>query len=798
MPNTPVTWRDQFVVNTTTVNAQFDPDVIQLANGNILVSWTTNDAGGLGSPNGNETFAQIFDPGGNKIGGEIRLNNASTGGDEQNADLAALPDGGFLVVYHDLDNPPSVPAGGSNIRLEEFDASGNQVTENAAVVIDSGTGGDPNYRNPRVAVSSATSALVVYEEFTASGTRIVGKIYNPVTDSYGSQLTLINASGLVDAVPDVAVLSNGNYVIAATYLQGTDSAINYTIISSTGGGVKSPTFITGTSGDGEGDREVSITALAGGGFVIAWTNADANDTDVLFRVYDNAGTQIGSGSPGDNSATNNNNESKVIALADGTFVVAWDNDEAVGINVQHYNATGGLLGTAFVVSADNVNNISGFGLADGRFALVWDVSGAEISMKILDTRDGSNNPGVYSPDQWIVGNVAAETITLDATTEHAAGGLGDDILIGNASANILDGGEGLDNMAGGAGDDTYVLDVAGDTTLEGVNAGNDTTRASITHALRANIENLVLTGTANINGTGNALNNEITGNTGNNILNGLAGADAMFGLAGNDTYHVDNTGDAVRELASSGIDIVRSTATFTIADSVENLYILGSAISATGNAQSNFIYGNANSSVIDGRGGADRMFGTEGNDTFIVDSTGDLIFETAAGSAGGTDTVHSSVNHTLATNVERLSLTGIGNVNATGNTLVNLIIGNSGNNFIDGKLGSDNLTGGLGLDNFVFTTALGAANVDTITDFTVADDTLRLDDGVFAALPLGFLAASAFHIGAAAADVSDRIIYNAATDAIFYDPDGVGGVAQVRFANLAPGLALTNADVFVF
>jgi Ca2+-binding RTX toxin-like protein len=342
-----------------------------------------------------------------------------------------------------------------------------------------------------------------------------------------------------------------------------------------------------------------------------------------------------------------------------------------------------------------------------------------------------------------------------------------------------------------------VLDHASDSTVEAAGGGTDTVQASITHALRSNIENLVLTGTANINGTGNTLANTIAGNSGSNILNGLAGADSMIGLDGNDTYYVDTASDTTTETSGAGIDIVRSTVNWALGADIEKLYLLGTAANGTGNAISNYIYGNSTANLIDGQGGADRLYGYDGNDTYVVDSSGDLIFEVSA--AGGTDTIQSSVNHTLATNVENLTLTGAATINGTGNTLANVIVGNTGVNFLDGKLGGDTLTGGLGNDQFLFTTTLGASNVDTITDFSVPNDTIRLDDTIFTGLIAGsYITAAQFAIGASATDSSDRVIYNSATGALLFDADGNGAGVARHFATLATGLALTATDFFVY
>ena len=445
-------------------------------------------------------------------------------------------------------------------------------------------------------------------------------------------------------------------------------------------------------------------------------------------------------------------------------------------------------------------------LADTNGGTDWIDASAMTGDLVIDLNAGAGSTSNGS---------ALFSIAPGTTIENAITGDGNDVLTGNDAANVLmgmrgndrlDGGGGADTMRGGAGNDIYVVDNPGDVVDESVagGGGTDEVRSSITFSLadgahaKGTIENLTLTGNAAIDGTGNAVANVITGNGASNVLDGAGGddtldggggADIMRGGAGNDIYVVDNPGDVADESVSGsgGTDVVQSSITFSLADGVhakgtiENLTLTGTAdINGTGNGVANVITGNGGDNTLDGGLGADTMRGGGGNDIYIVDNSGDVVDESVAGS-GGTDEVRSSVSFSLKVSahakgaIENLTLTGTADINATGNGHANTLIGNSGDNNIDGRKGNDDLYGGAGSDNFIFDTKISNQwkNVDVVHDFSIADDTIVLDNAIFPKLGSeGYIKSKFFYEGPKAHDKNDYLIFNDKNDELIYDSNG--------------------------
>ncbi|WP_374653323.1 cadherin domain-containing protein [Dongia sp.] len=270
------------------------------------------------------------------------------------------------------------------------------------------------------------------------------------------------------------------------------------------------------------------------------------------------------------------------------------------------------------------------------------------------------------------------------------------------------------------------------------------------------------------------------GTAGNDTLTGTAGADALRGFAGDDTYIVNNKGDVVTELANAGTDTVKSAlSSYALTGNVENLAYTGSGnFSGAGNSLANTVTGGNGADTLHGWDGNDILIGGAGNDKLY----GDKQCDTLDGGAGN-DRLYGGANS------DRLS----------GGTGDDYLTAEDGNDSVNGGAGRDVLIGGTGNDSFVFDQAPSAENADTIADFTVPGDTIRLDQAVFDQLATGKLASGAFAYWDDAGAADDRIVYNKANGNLYYDATGGDhGDAQL-IATLANMPAeLTADDVFVF
>lgn len=494
-----------------------------------------------------------------------------------------------------------------------------------------------------------------------------------------------------------------------------------------------------------------------------------------------------------------------------TDIVISDPDSAnVTVTLKLSNSAAGSLSTAISGAVTSIYNTS---------TGTWTASGALANVNALLAgvvfTPAANFAGAFTINTSISDDAALPLLGSKKFTVD--GGLllistpGNDILTGTSSNNDTV------TYVSATAPVTVSLDIAGQQNTIG--AGLDTLTS---------IENLI--GSAFGDSlTGSAANNILDGRAGNDILRGWSGADTMIGGLGNDTYFVENAGDIVTEKLNQGIDTVSSRLTYTLPVNVENMILTDTAVvNGTGNSLNNVITGNnaanqlngdagndmlnggAGNDTLIGWSGADTMVGGSGDDTYFVENAGDVVTEKPG---EGNDTVSSRLTYTLSANVENLTLTGSAAVNGTGNGLANAITGNSaanqlnglagndtlngggGDDVLNGGAGTNTLTGGTGSDIFRFATAI---HNDVVTDYSVANDTIQLENAVFAALTTtGKLAAGQFRIGTKALDANDHVIYNNVAGKLLYDADGNGVGAAVQIATIGTGLAMTSAEFVV-
>lgn len=637
---------------------------------------------------------------------------------------ASLENGDALPAWLSFDagtrtftgTPPNTSAGLITIRVTATDGDGSSISDDFALDI----------ANHIVGTSAANSLLG-----TAQRDLIEGLDGNDTLNGGVGADTLVGGLGSDIYIVDVA----GDVVVEALGA-GTDT-VQSSITYALGTNLENLT-LTGTAAiDGTGN-ELNNSLL---GNSAANTLVGAAGTDTL-NGGAGADTLIG-GIGNDTYVIDNVGDVVVENVSEGTDAVQSSIAHTLGDNLENLtltgtaaiNGTGNALNNSLVgnSAANTLTGDAGNDTLNGGTGADTMIGGIGNDSYTVDNAGdvvlenlGEGTDTVQSSVAYVLGS-HLENLTL--TGSAAIVGTGNELnnaLTGNTGANLLsagdgndtlNGGTGADTLVGGAGNDTYVVDNVADIVTENVGEGIDLVQASVSYALGAEVENLTLTGTGAINGTGNALSNVLTGNTvantlaggdGNDTLNGGTGADLLIGGAGNDTYIVDNLTDVVQENADEGIDLVQASVTTTLAANVENLTLTGTtAINGVGNALDNLLTGNsaANSlnggdgnDTLNGAAGVDTLIGGLGNDFYVVDAAGDVVTENAD---AGLDLVQSSVSHTLAANVENLTLTGTSAINGTGNTLDNVLLGNSGNNTLDGSSGADTMSGGLGNDTYV-------------------------------------------------------------------------------------------------
>lgn len=645
-----------FRINSTLVGDQREVALTSIGNGRFVAAWFGAD-GGDGSGLG--IRARIFGADGQPTGQDFIVNTTGAG-DQVDPKVTTLADGRFVIVWGDASN---------SVRARIYGADGVPAGPDFKVST-SALGAD---FTPDVAALASGGFVVTWEAFGAGGSPILGQIFNAAGSAVGTEFTVSTTTNSTTSSngdrPVVTALASGGFAVAWHSFDGGDGAettIRGRIYGANGAPVGDDFIINSTGAGFQGYP--SLDQLPDGRIVAVWNSSDPGDGSggcIRARIFNPDGTFTGTDFIANTNTPLGQSRPSVLVLADGRIVMAWtDNDTAsdgngLAIRARVFDQNGKAQGADFVVNT--VSNDDQFRteitqMSDGRIVIAWTSedarfeTGRSVRAQIFDPNVFDGSPGNDTLD----GTALNDTLNGLAGNDRLNGLAGNDKLFGGVGNDLLIGGLGVDIMVGGAGDDTYVVDHALDTVNETGGTGNDLVTASVTYTLTSArvtgaVERLTLSGTAAINGTGNAFNNIITGNAaanvlsgmngndtllgnagndrllggvGNDVHNGGLGADIMIGGVGNDVYVVDNIADVVNEAGGSGIDSVTSSVTYSlgaprVVGAVENLTLIGRALNGTGNAFNNIITGNGFANVLSGLAGNDRLIGGVGNDRLI-------------------------------------------------------------------------------------------------------------------------------------------------------------------------------------
>ncbi|QXH62307.1 calcium-binding protein [Pseudomonas azerbaijanorientalis] len=532
--------------------------------------------------------------------------------------------------------------------------------------------------------------------------------------------------------PSLTALKDGGYIVAWSD-QGTSTTdyIYTQRYNASGVKVGGPALVNTVTNSAQEDP--TITALANGGYVVAWQSDTYDDmSDIAAQVYNANGVKVGSEFIVNTTRNGIQDSAEITALKDGGFVVSWasygQDGSGWGGYLQRYNASGAKVGVETRVSTTTQYDQDGptvTGLADGGMMVVWEGNGKDDTAGIFGQRfkaDGSKSGAEIRINTRIADDQTDPVVKVLSSGNYVVtwqsapdDGDGDDET--DAPGDIY---AQLFNAAGvKVGAETRV-----NTTITGnqeepnvtamMNGGYLVTWAGQGIGDANGIFCQLFNASGVKVGTETRINTTTTGNQLFSQVTTLADggyvvaweSSVVNGQVDVYTQRFDANGNKVSSLTG---DALANTLTWTGAGSV---IIDGGAgnDTLTGGRANDHLNGGAGNDSLNGAAGADRLTGGDGSDLYYVDNAGDIVSETnATASIGGTDSIYSFLGaYTLGNNVENLRLLSTGAASGTGNSLNNIIDAGVGNNILDGGAGIDTLS-------YAYATAAVTANLALTT-----------------------------------------------------------------------------------
>ncbi len=673
---------NDYIINSTTENAQFEPSATRLADGRILVTWTSYDNTGDGDPT--SIRGRILEPDGSLADDDFVIN--STGVGNQSAPtVAALPNGGFVVVWTSLDG-----GDGSNscIRARIYDSSGDPIGNDFVA----------NFEGTNAQFAPSVSTLPdgrIVITWTTEEIGITSEIRAVIFNADGNGVTVAATDN-----GDTLIGSDGNDTLnggkgsdTLNGLDGNDSLLGGGRDDVLNGGNGDDLLNGGADGDiidgGDQTEDGADTVLYFNNAVgiylnLGLTNTDFNASggDASFDKISNVENIVGSEFNDTLIGDDNDNEIHALAGADTIDGGAGDDKIMGGAGADIIDGGAGLDGVSYEFSAAGVTLTLG---ANGAQATASGGAGSDaIGDKISNA-------------EIVLGSNFIDSLTGNNLDNKFFGSFGNDILKGGDGNDELDGGDGADNLDGGNGDDILRPGDGIDTVTGG--AGNDTVsydvgitdNGGITITLGANGLQTTATGAfaqgdkislvENVVGTDDDDNADtITGNALDNIINGMSGKDVLTGggnTAVGDTLSYEFSNPAVTLTLNLNGSYVGGHAEGDNATGFENVI---------GGRAADEITGDAGDNVIEGRQGGDTLDG--GANTIIGDTL----------SYAGSDGAVTIVINASASGGHADGDTNSNFENVLGSAFDDVLLGDDFNNKLSGGAGNDHLIGGEGDD----------------------------------------------------------------------------------------------------
>ncbi len=447
----------EFLVNTVTASSQQNSKITTFANGDFVVTW--EDIGGSDG-SGAGIKAQLFAANGGKIGTEFRV-NTTTASNQTLPAIEELTAGGFVVVWQDASGQGG-DASGSSIKAQMFDAAGGKI--GGERLVNTTTAG--NQSAPSITALANGGFVVTWQDASGqggdtSGSSIKTQVFDASGGKLGTEFLVNTATAGSQSAASITALANGGFVVTWQDASGqggdaSGSSIKAQMFDAAGGKVGGERLVNTTTAGNQ--SAPSITALTNGGFVVTWQDAsaqgdDTSGTAIKAQVFDAHGDKAGAEFLVNTSTTNDQSNSSITALANGNFVVTWEdlsgqNGDISGfaIKAQMFNAAGGRIGGEFLLNTTTSGNQSApsiAALADGGFIVTWsdgsgrggDTSGTSIkAQRFTLGATAEDTPLRLNVSATLIDTDGSETLTLAASGIPVGATLSDGVHTFTASA----------------------------------------------------------------------------------------------------------------------------------------------------------------------------------------------------------------------------------------------------------------------------------------------------------------------------------------------------------------------------